>query len=188
MLTCVQNYAGHLYGFYQTLCCPRISDPCRLLFWEVLTSENLGSHALLIDRDPPPQPSHTRVCWNFTPSRVPSTYSSFPWLVFKVFFAEDVGSNKGAIIGLMVGGVVIATVIVITLVMLKKKQYTSIHHGVVEVGRPEGLSARMSERKDVQARNIGLGTTWEKNCIPPWCYGSSSHLTVVFIHSRFLWI
>lgn len=55
--------------------------------------------------------------------------------VFKVFFAEDVGSNKGAIIGLMVGGVVIATVIVITLVMLKKKQYTSIHHGVVEVGK-----------------------------------------------------
>ncbi|KAG7502801.1 amyloid-beta A4 protein-like isoform X1 [Solea senegalensis] len=50
-----------------------------------------------------------------------------------VFFADDVGSNKGAIIGLMVGGVVIATVIVITLVMLRKKQYTSIHHGVVEV-------------------------------------------------------
>nr|BAA24230.1 EL amyloid precursor protein 699 [Narke japonica] len=50
-----------------------------------------------------------------------------------VFFPKDVGSNKGAIIGLMVGGVVIATVIVITLVMLKKKQYTSIHHGVVEV-------------------------------------------------------
>lgn len=50
-----------------------------------------------------------------------------------VFFAEDVGSNKGAIIGLMVGGVVIATVIVITLVMLRKKHYTSIHHGVIEV-------------------------------------------------------
>ncbi|KAG8450279.1 hypothetical protein GDO86_002799 [Hymenochirus boettgeri] len=50
-----------------------------------------------------------------------------------VFFSEEAGSNKGAIIGLMVGGVVIATVIVITLVMLKKKQYTSIHHGVVEV-------------------------------------------------------
>lgn len=33
----------------------------------------------------------------------------------------------------MVGGVVIATVIVITLVMLRKKQYTSIHHGVIEV-------------------------------------------------------
>ncbi|XP_020317346.1 amyloid-beta A4 protein-like isoform X2 [Oncorhynchus kisutch] len=49
-----------------------------------------------------------------------------------VFFAEDVGSNKGAIIGLMVGGVVIATVIVITLIMLRKKQYTSIHHGVIE--------------------------------------------------------
>ncbi|KAK7877134.1 hypothetical protein WMY93_032160 [Mugilogobius chulae] len=43
------------------------------------------------------------------------------------------GPNKGAIIGLMVGGVVIATVIVITLVMLRKKQYTSIHHGVIEV-------------------------------------------------------
>uniref|UniRef100_A0A3Q2YZA0 Amyloid-beta A4 protein n=1 Tax=Hippocampus comes TaxID=109280 RepID=A0A3Q2YZA0_HIPCM len=54
-------------------------------------------------------------------------------LIDKVFFAEDVGSNKGAIIGLMVGGVVIATVIVITLVMLRKKQYTSIHHGVIEV-------------------------------------------------------
>ncbi|XP_072300761.1 amyloid beta (A4) precursor protein b isoform X2 [Eucyclogobius newberryi] len=50
-----------------------------------------------------------------------------------VFFAEDVGTNKGAIIGLMVGGVVIATIIVITLVMLRKKQYTSIHHGVIEV-------------------------------------------------------
>ncbi|XP_077569002.1 amyloid beta (A4) precursor protein a isoform X2 [Stigmatopora nigra] len=55
------------------------------------------------------------------------------WLFLQVFFAEDAGSNKGAIIGLMVGGVVIATVIVITLVMLRKKQYTSIHHGVVEV-------------------------------------------------------
>ncbi|KAI2668825.1 Amyloid-beta A4 protein [Labeo rohita] len=51
----------------------------------------------------------------------------------EVFFAEDVSSNKGAIIGLMVGGVVIATIIVITLVMLRKKQYTSIHHGIIEV-------------------------------------------------------
>ncbi|XP_051982460.1 LOW QUALITY PROTEIN: amyloid-beta A4 protein-like [Xyrauchen texanus] len=50
-----------------------------------------------------------------------------------VFFAEDVSSNKGAIIGLMVGGVVIATIIIITLVMLRKKQYTSIHHGIIEV-------------------------------------------------------
>lgn len=50
-----------------------------------------------------------------------------------VFFAEDVSSNKGAIIGLMVGGVVIATIIVITLMMLRKKQYTSIHHGIIEV-------------------------------------------------------
>lgn len=53
-----------------------------------------------------------------------------------MFFTEDVSSNKGAIIGLMVGGVVIATVIVITLVMLRKKQYTSIHHGVIEVKTP----------------------------------------------------
>ncbi|GLD72471.1 amyloid-beta precursor protein [Lates japonicus] len=43
------------------------------------------------------------------------------------------GWLKGAIIGLMVGGVVIATIIAITLVMLRKKQYTSIHHGVIEV-------------------------------------------------------
>lgn len=58
---------------------------------------------------------------------------------YQVFFAEDVGSNKGAIIGLMVGGVVIATVIVITLIMLRKKQYTSIHHGVIEVRRKESV-------------------------------------------------
>ncbi|TSL16069.1 Amyloid-beta A4 protein [Bagarius yarrelli] len=50
-----------------------------------------------------------------------------------VFYADDVSSNKGAIIGLMVGGVVIATIIVITLIMLRKKQYSSIHHGVIEV-------------------------------------------------------
>lgn len=56
-----------------------------------------------------------------------------PFHLPQVFFAEDVSSNKGAIIGLMVGGVVIATVIVITLVMLRKKQYTSIHHGIIEV-------------------------------------------------------
>lgn len=55
------------------------------------------------------------------------------------------GSNKGAIIGLMVGGVVIATVIVITLVMLKKKQYTSIHHGVVEVGKGYRAKLRLRE-------------------------------------------
>lgn len=82
-----------------------------------------------------------------------------------MFFAEDVGSNKGAIIGLMVGGVVIATVIVITLVMLKKKQYTSIHHGVVEVGKLGGMSTRVSKRKEVQAgkkMNTGLRTTWRK--------------------------
>lgn len=54
-------------------------------------------------------------------------------LSFQVFFADDVSSNKGAIIGLMVGGVVIATIIVITLIMLRKKQYSSIHHGVIEV-------------------------------------------------------
>lgn len=54
-------------------------------------------------------------------------------LSIQVFFADDVSSNKGAIIGLMVGGVVIATIIVITLIMLRKKQYSSIHHGVIEV-------------------------------------------------------
>lgn len=78
----------------------------------------------------------------------------------QVFFAEDVGSNKGAIIGLMVGGVVIATVIVITLVMLRKKQYTSIHHGVIEVRNswpaykllPHGGQSAACERHAVCAR------------------------------------
>lgn len=73
-----------------------------------------------------------------------------------MFFAEDVGSNKGAIIGLMVGGVVIATVIVITLVMLKKKQYTSIHHGVVEVGEHGCVLASRSQRKTTQEILLGI--------------------------------
>uniref|UniRef100_A0A3B3ZBP1 Amyloid-beta A4 protein n=1 Tax=Periophthalmus magnuspinnatus TaxID=409849 RepID=A0A3B3ZBP1_9GOBI len=64
---------------------------------------------------------------------VPTRPGKFDCAHITVFFTEDVGPNKGAIIGLMVGGVVIATVIVITLVMLRKKQYTSIHHGVIEV-------------------------------------------------------
>lgn len=66
-----------------------------------------------------------------------------------MFFAEDVGSNKGAIIGLMVGGVVIATIIVITLVMLRKKQFTSIHHGVIEVKK----GFRESALSEMQRRN-----------------------------------
>uniref|UniRef100_A0A4W6FGK6 Amyloid-beta A4 protein n=1 Tax=Lates calcarifer TaxID=8187 RepID=A0A4W6FGK6_LATCA len=77
------------------------------------------------DRGLPTRPGESVVCDLCT-----ETAFVFQW---QVFFAEDVGSNKGAIIGLMVGGVVIATVIVITLVMLRKKQYTSIHHGVIEV-------------------------------------------------------
>lgn len=102
-----------------------------------------------------------------------------------MFFAEDVGSNKGAIIGLMVGGVVIATVIVITLVMLKKKQYTSIHHGVVEVGKLGGLSAHGSERKEVQAGRHTEPCP-EDHSLPPWCLGYSCFLAVVFIHSGLL--
>lgn len=66
-----------------------------------------------------------------------------------MFFAEDVGPNKGAIIGLMVGGVVIATIIVITLVMLRKKQYTSIHHGVIEVGVCVCESTIMSQNVNI---------------------------------------
>jgi len=81
-----------------------------------------------------------------------------------VFFAEDVGSNKGAIIGLMVGGVVIATVIVITLVMLKKKQYTSIHHGVVEV------------RNDYQAQVVSRVQQW------------AHHAVDVFTKKPLLWL
>uniref|UniRef100_A0AAY4CIE1 Amyloid-beta A4 protein n=1 Tax=Denticeps clupeoides TaxID=299321 RepID=A0AAY4CIE1_9TELE len=60
------------------------------------------------------------------------TFSPTMWPVSMFGFSRsDFPSTP--IIGLMVGGVVIATVIVITLVMLRKKQYTSIHHGVIEV-------------------------------------------------------
>ncbi|XP_032756382.1 amyloid-beta precursor protein isoform X5 [Rattus rattus] len=96
-----------------------------------------------------------------------------------VFFAEDVGSNKGAIIGLMVGGIVIATVIVITLVMLKKKQYTSIHHGVVEVGKLGGLSARRS-----QGRTYSPGSTLNIIQGPPRRKTASFHgsqATAIFL-------
>lgn len=93
-----------------------------------------------------------------------------------MFFAEDVGSNKGAIIGLMVGGVVIATVIVITLVMLKKKQYTSIHHGVVEVGNP-GCTVRVGMRgrrreKMLSIRLVVRSGRWSRPSEPlPWGRG-----------------
>uniref|UniRef100_A0AAQ4P7R0 Amyloid-beta A4 protein n=1 Tax=Gasterosteus aculeatus aculeatus TaxID=481459 RepID=A0AAQ4P7R0_GASAC len=84
-----------------------------------------------LDRGIPTRPENNRAGpgWSVRPELQNDLSFNSP----QVFFAEDVGSNKGAIIGLMVGGVVIATVIVITLVMLRKKQYTSIHHGVIEV-------------------------------------------------------
>uniref|UniRef100_A0A673XXA0 Amyloid-beta A4 protein n=1 Tax=Salmo trutta TaxID=8032 RepID=A0A673XXA0_SALTR len=78
-----------------------------------------------------PTPSHILPCHDIIQSPQCSTGLCVDY--YQVFFAEDVGSNKGAIIGLMVGGVVIATVIVISLIMLRKKQYTSIHHGIIEV-------------------------------------------------------
>ena len=98
-----------------------------------------------------------------------------------MFFAEDVGSNKGAIIGLMVGGVVIATVIVITLVMLKKKQYTSIHHGVVEVSEPGCLFAPGIKELLLDVRIIQVFLLWKNNPIPAQV--AAVFLLLVFIHS-----
>lgn len=98
-----------------------------------------------------------------------------------MFFAEDVGSNKGAIIGLMVGGVVIATVIVITLVMLKKKQYTSIHHGVVEVSEPGCLFAAGIKELLLDVRIIQVFLLWKNNPIPAQV--AAVFLLLVFIHS-----
>lgn len=98
-------------------------------------SSFIRSYCTVFERFPVKVSSHYVINHNFLMSDViMSSPDKLPvHQLPQVFFAEDVGSNKGAIIGLMVGGVVIATVIVITLVMLRKKQYTSIHHGVIEV-------------------------------------------------------
>ncbi|XP_041857927.1 amyloid beta (A4) precursor protein b isoform X2 [Melanotaenia boesemani] len=107
---------------------------------ESFNQPNTENHVEPVDARPNPDRGlPTRPVSALKPEEMPEVtevresvgYEVYPQKL--VFFAEDVGSNKGAIIGLMVGGVVIATVIVITLVMLRKKQYTSIHHGVIEV-------------------------------------------------------
>jgi len=46
---------------------------------------------------------------------------------------EDFSFSSSALIGLLVIAVAIATVIVISLVMLRKRQYGTISHGIVEV-------------------------------------------------------
>lgn len=46
---------------------------------------------------------------------------------------EDFSLSSNALIGLLVIAVAIATVIVISLVMLRKRQYGTISHGIVEV-------------------------------------------------------
>lgn len=57
---------------------------------------------------------------------------------------EDFSLSSSALIGLLVIAVAIATVIVISLVMLRKRQYGTISHGIVEVRTglpsPFGLS------------------------------------------------
>nr|BAE91450.1 unnamed protein product [Macaca fascicularis] len=45
---------------------------------------------------------------------------------------EDFSLSSSALIGLLVIAVAIATVIVISLVMLRKRQYGTISHGIVE--------------------------------------------------------
>lgn len=46
---------------------------------------------------------------------------------------EDFSLSSSALIGLLVVAVAIATIIVISLVMLRRRQYSSISHGIVEV-------------------------------------------------------
>lgn len=50
---------------------------------------------------------------------------------------DDFGFSSSALIGLLVIAVAIATVIVISLVMLRKRQYGTISHGIVEVRRAQ---------------------------------------------------
>uniref|UniRef100_A0A8C2PJ64 E2 domain-containing protein n=1 Tax=Capra hircus TaxID=9925 RepID=A0A8C2PJ64_CAPHI len=50
---------------------------------------------------------------------------------------EDFSLSSSALIGLLVVAVAIATIIVISLVMLRRRQYGSISHGIVEVSQNE---------------------------------------------------
>ncbi|KFP04511.1 Amyloid-like 2, partial [Calypte anna] len=54
-------------------------------------------------------------------------------LLFQKYFCGELESSDSALIGLLVIAVAIATVIVISLVMLRKRQYGTISHGIVEV-------------------------------------------------------
>lgn len=70
---------------------------------------------------------------------------------------EDFSLSSSALIGLLVIAVAIATVIVISLVMLRKRQYGTISHGIVEVSGPElvtvcpVLSGRFMEFRRLRA-------------------------------------
>ena len=59
---------------------------------------------------------------------------------------EDFSLSSSALIGLLVIAVAIATIIVISLVMLRRRQYGSISHGIVEV----------SHRRAGQDLSVGL--------------------------------
>lgn len=59
---------------------------------------------------------------------------------------EDFSLSSSALIGLLVIAVAIATVIVISLVMLRKRQYGTISHGIVEVSRRGACGIRASRQ------------------------------------------
>uniref|UniRef100_K7GB27 Amyloid beta like protein 2 n=1 Tax=Pelodiscus sinensis TaxID=13735 RepID=K7GB27_PELSI len=65
--------------------------------------------------------------------RSPSLRIFYKKLLFFPGIHEDFSLSSSALIGLLVIAVAIATVIVISLVMLRKRQYGTISHGIVEV-------------------------------------------------------
>lgn len=66
----------------------------------------------------------------------PSPHLSHAWQESYRPLGEDFSFGSSALIGLLVIAVAIATVIVISLVLLRKRQYGTISHGIVEVSQP----------------------------------------------------
>lgn len=61
---------------------------------------------------------------------------------------DDFSFGSSALIGLLVIAVAIATVIVISLVLLRKRQYGTISHGIVEVSEWSHINAHQCKLED----------------------------------------
>lgn len=103
---------------------------------------------------------------------------------------EDFSLSSSALIGLLVIAVAIATVIVVSLVMLRKRQYGTISHGIVEVSSwaffqlgPELASVCSLPFRALQMSSVCTSWVLHSNIITHWIiwshFGSQPQLNYV---------